>query len=321
REKVYHTPGGLAWLNEWGSLRYSAKTAFLASIYSDWVKDFWKQQRYQAFAERQINYMLGSNPKQRSYVIGFGNNPPTQPHHRTAHGSWANDKTIPKESRHILYGALVGGPGRNDNYIDERDNFKMTEVATDYNAGFTGAVAKLYNKYGGQPLAKFPESEKRDDEFFVEAQANIVDKVAEITAILHNQSAWPARKIKNLSFRYFLDISDVIEQGYKVSDIQANLTDNKGAAISALKPWKNSPTIYYVQVDVDGSNLYPGGEPYYKKEIQFRLTSPTPTWNHDNDWSYQDIQDQDNPVKSKNIPVYDAGKLIFGVEPEPSASS
>lgn len=320
-EKVYYTPGGLAWLSEWGSLRYSAKTAFLAFIYSDWVKDFWKQQRYQAFAERQINYMLGSNPKQRSYVIGFGNNPPTQPHHRTAHGSWANNKTIPKNSRHIIYGALVGGPDRYDRYIDERDNFKMTEVATDYNAGFTGAVAKLYSKYGGQPLAKFPESEKRDDEFFVEAQANIIDQFIDITAILYNQSAWPARKIKNLSFRYFVDISDVVEQGYKVSDIQVSLTDKKGATVSALKPWNNSQDIFYVQVDVDGSNLYPGGEAYYKKEIQFRLTSPTPTWNHDKDWSYQDIQDQDNPIKSDKIPVYDTGKLIFGAEPEQSASS
>ena len=35
---------------------------------------------YRTWAESQINYMLGDGG--RSYVVGFGNNPPTQPHHR-----------------------------------------------------------------------------------------------------------------------------------------------------------------------------------------------------------------------------------------------
>ena len=35
---------------------------------------------YQKWAEGQINYMLGDAG--RSFVVGFGVNPPTQPHHR-----------------------------------------------------------------------------------------------------------------------------------------------------------------------------------------------------------------------------------------------
>lgn len=43
---------------------------------------------------------------------------------------------------HVLEGALVGGPGElNGNFIDDRGKFEYTEVATDYNAGFTSAVA------------------------------------------------------------------------------------------------------------------------------------------------------------------------------------
>jgi endoglucanase len=317
RERVRYTPGGLAWLNEWGSLRYASKTAFLAFIYGDVVKDSKKKEKYHSFSERQINYMLGSNPKQRSYLVGFGNNPPTETHHRTAHGSWANSKTIPEKSRHILYGALVGGPDKNDNYLDERSNFKMTEVATDYNAGFTGAVAKMYSKYGGQPLSNFPEPEQGEDEFFVEAKTNATgDNFTEISATVHNQSAWPARIIKKLSFRYFVDLSE----GDKPEALQVKLNPNKGVAISALKPWDVSKKIYYVQVDLDGSQLYPGGEPHYKKEIQFRFTSPTSGWNPENDWSYQDIKNQEGGVKSAKIPVYDSGKLIFGTEPSKQAS-
>ncbi len=315
--KIHHTSGGLAWLSEWGSLRYTAKTAFLAFIYADWVKDANKKRRYESFAERQINYMLGSNPKQRSYVVGFGNNPPSQPHHRTAHGSWANNKTIPQASRHILYGALIGGPDGKDNFIDDRSNFKMTEVATDYNAGFTGAVARMYRKYGGEPLANFPEPVKKEDEFFVEAQANPAgDKVTEVRAMIYNQSAWPARIIKKLSFRYFVDLSEVISQGYTISDIKVNLNAQPGVSISPLKPLGQSKTIYYVQVDLDGNQVYPGGEPHYKKEVQFSFISPTMSWNPDNDWSYQDIKNTDELVKNGKIPIYDNGKLIFGAEPE-----
>lgn len=313
---VSYTPGGLAWLSEWGSLRYAAKTAFLAFIYGDSVDSPWTRRKYHAFAERQINYMLGSNPDQRSYVVGFGNNPPRQPHHRTAHGSWANSKEIPEETRHILYGALVGGPDQQDNYIDQRSNFQMTEVATDYNAGFTGAVAKLYQKYGGEPLANFPPIEQRGDEFFVEAQGNqLSDNLMEVQATIYNKSAWPARIIPNLSFRYFIDTSEVIEAGGNPSDITVNTIPESGITVSGLNPWQNSPTIYYIQVDVDGTQLYPGGEAYYKKDVQFQVNTPTGIWTMNNDWSYQEMLEQAGKGKHTHIPVYNSGELMFGIEP------
>lgn len=42
---------------------------------------------------------------------------------------------------HTLFGALVGGPGQNDQYSDDRNNYINNEVACDYNAGFQSAVA------------------------------------------------------------------------------------------------------------------------------------------------------------------------------------
>jgi len=43
---------------------------------------------------------------------------------------------------HVLDGALVGGPGElSGNFVDDRSKFEFTEVATDYNAGFTSALA------------------------------------------------------------------------------------------------------------------------------------------------------------------------------------
>ncbi|HYH04946.1 MAG TPA: glycoside hydrolase family 9 protein, partial [Bacillota bacterium] len=78
-ERVKYTPGGLAWLDTWGSLRYATTTAFLAFVYADFVDDATLKQRYQKFAETQVNYALGSNPRNGSYVVGFGSNSPQHP--------------------------------------------------------------------------------------------------------------------------------------------------------------------------------------------------------------------------------------------------
>ena len=59
---------------------------------------------------------------------------------------------IPTFSRHILYGALVGGPNSSDYWEDNIDDYIMNEVAIDYNAGFVGALAKMIDMYGGENL-------------------------------------------------------------------------------------------------------------------------------------------------------------------------
>ena len=145
------TEGGLAWLDQWGSLRYSANTAFLAGIYSDTVNA--AQGRYDAFSRSQIDYILGDNPAQQSYVAGMGDNFPEYIHHRAASGT--NDINDTAPNQHVLYGALVGGPKLpNDfSYVDERTDFLGNEVALDFNAGFTGAVARLYEQEGGELLS------------------------------------------------------------------------------------------------------------------------------------------------------------------------
>ncbi|MGF1496821.1 MAG: glycoside hydrolase family 9 protein [Elainellaceae cyanobacterium] len=148
---IDYTDGGLAWLDQWGSLRYTANTAFMAGIYSDTTDE---GDRYATFAEDQIDYLLGDNPRNASYMVGFGNNSPQNPHHRGSHGgTWANfNSSSPNEF--TLYGALVGGPASADDfdYKDDRTDYIRNEVALDYNAGLTGALARLSEQFGGDPL-------------------------------------------------------------------------------------------------------------------------------------------------------------------------
>ncbi|XP_013419079.1 uncharacterized protein LOC106179839 [Lingula anatina] len=141
---VTYTPKGLAWRLQWGSLRYAANTAFIALRAADAGIN---TNTYKNWAQGQIHYMLGDTG--RSYVVGFGNNPPTQPHHRAAScpmrpapcGSAQQNAWGPNPQ--VLNGALVGGPGSNDEYTDSRNDYIKNEVATDYNAGFQSAIAGL----------------------------------------------------------------------------------------------------------------------------------------------------------------------------------
>jgi hypothetical protein len=320
KQRIHYTPGGLAWLDQWGSLRYAANTAFCALVYADSLDDAALKSRYHDFAVRQLNYMLGDNPQQRSYVVGFGKNPPTKPHHRTAHGSWANNMDTPKESRHILYGALVGGPDRNDVYKDERNNFVTNEVACDYNAGFTSAVARLVQEFGGQPLKDFPPAETRDDEIFVEASVNAAGtNFTEIRALLQNHSAWPARAPADLRFRYYVDLSEVVQAGYGVKDVKITLNYHQNAVASALQVADAAKHLYYVEISFKGTPPFPGGQSESKREVQFRLAlpnnAPAKAWDPKNDPSFTGLDKIKTPTKTEFIPVYENGKLIFGREP------
>ncbi|NOK61873.1 MAG: Cellulase/cellobiase CelA1 [Chloroflexi bacterium AL-W] len=147
---VQYSPGGLAWRTEWGSLVLSSATAFLAGVYNDTVR---ADSRYVDFATSQVDYILGDNPRNSSYMVGFGNNYPLRVHHRAAHGG--SDMGSSEPNNNILYGALVAGPKSTDDfdYSDSRTDWVSNEVGTGYNAPLMGALVFMYDRYGGQPLS------------------------------------------------------------------------------------------------------------------------------------------------------------------------
>ncbi|MEM7620505.1 MAG: glycoside hydrolase family 9 protein [Pseudomonadota bacterium] len=149
---ISRTPGtdtndGLAWLDQWGSNRYAANTSFIASVYANTLEENGGNvsitaEELRGFAEDQIDYMLGDNPEDFSYMVGFGEDYSQQPHHRAASGT--NNISDPGSNQYILTGALVGGPDKQGNYNDARTDYIFNEVATDYNAGFSGALAATF---------------------------------------------------------------------------------------------------------------------------------------------------------------------------------
>jgi len=148
-ENVKYSSGGLAHRAPWGSLGLSSASSFLAGLYNDTVK---ADAKYTKFATEQVDYILGDNPKNFSYMIGFGDNYPQQPHHRGASGS----SPYGQANEHILYGALVGGPkSTNDfDYNDDRNDWITNEVATSYQAPLHSALIQQYDDLGGDPLTE-----------------------------------------------------------------------------------------------------------------------------------------------------------------------
>ena len=59
---------------------FLANVAFAALMSAD-VGVWDNPSEMRSWAKGQIDYMLGTNPNSRSYVVGFGTNPPTQAHH------------------------------------------------------------------------------------------------------------------------------------------------------------------------------------------------------------------------------------------------
>ena len=307
-QKITYSPKGLAWLDQWGSLRYATTTAFVASVYSRWdgcpsdkVSVYWD------FAKSQADYALGSSG--RSYVVGFGEDSPEHPHHRTSQGSYCDNMNEPGQARHTLYGALVGGPDASDGYSDTVNDYTKNEVACDYNAGFTGLMAAMYSKYHGKTLIDFGAVEEvPGDEYSAECSLNVQGQdFAEIKAFIYNKTAWPARSAENLEFRYYVDLSEIYENGGDVSGVDITTNYMQSGRVDGLKVWNEENHIYYLSVVFDDGNLRPGGQSQYKSEIQVRMISPNGAWDNENDYSYNN---------ASGAVLLEDGKVVFGVLPD-----
>lgn len=316
-DSITYSPKGLAWLDSWGSLRYATTAGILAMSYAEsgaCPSD--KAGKYTEFFENQMNYALGSSG--RSYVVGFGENPPEHPHHRTAQGSWADNMNEPGNHRHVLFGALVGGPDASDSYTDTVSDYNKNEVACDYNAGFTGGLAKMYKKYGGQTLKDFGAVEPVGEEMYVEQKINASgDGFTEIKAMVYNQSAWPARVGNDLELRYFLDLSELSDP----ASVTINLNFNDGAKFAGMYEWDADKSLYFVSIDFSNSLIYPGGQSAYKKEVQFRMSASG--WNPNNDPSFAELAGTNGSelIRAEHVGLYENGRLIFGSEPDGEAGT
>merc|ERR1712008_352175 len=99
-----------------GSLRHANNVAFIALRAADLGLN---PETYREFASSQIDFSLGSSG--RSFVVGYGVNPPQRPHHRASScpdppSDCSEGFSNPGPNPHVLYGGLVGGPALDGSY-------------------------------------------------------------------------------------------------------------------------------------------------------------------------------------------------------------
>ncbi|KAI5589364.1 hypothetical protein BDE02_05G157600 [Populus trichocarpa] len=168
REIYSRTPGGLILLrpDHGEPLQFAATASFLGKLYSDYLEllrrsgvscssEFYSVEMLREFSISQVNYILGDNPMKMSYMVGFGNKYPTHVHHRAASIPWDDQHySCPEGDRwlystdpnpNILYGAMVAGPDKFDNFLDDRDKPWFTEPTIASNAGLVAALIALHD--------------------------------------------------------------------------------------------------------------------------------------------------------------------------------
>jgi len=81
------------------------------------------------------------------YVVGMNPNSPRNPHSAMASGGDDISKinTSPPAMAYTLYGAIVGGPNKQDKYYDIRDDWPQTEVRSP-SVLFVTQALKLHTK-------------------------------------------------------------------------------------------------------------------------------------------------------------------------------
>lgn len=165
---VQRTPGGMLYFQKWNNLQFVTSAAFLLAAYSDHLGQAKRAVQCPSgstaqpaellsFATAQVDYILGSNPRATSYMVGYGATYPREAHHRGAsivsfksdpsfvgcnegYSNWYGRKG---SNPNLLDGAIVGGPDEYDNFADERNNYQQTEPTTYNNAPLMGVLARL----------------------------------------------------------------------------------------------------------------------------------------------------------------------------------
>ncbi|KAE8698681.1 Endoglucanase 23 [Hibiscus syriacus] len=161
---IDYTPGGLIYKPGGSNLQHTTTISFLLLVYANYLERTSQTVNcgnlivsplsLRTIAKKQVDYILGDNPMGLSYMVGYGNQFPQRIHHRGSslpslkdhpefiackEGSDYFNSTNPNPN--VFVGAIVGGPGEDDVYGDDRADFKKSEPTTYINAPFVGVLA------------------------------------------------------------------------------------------------------------------------------------------------------------------------------------
>ncbi|MCI6580959.1 MAG: glycoside hydrolase family 9 protein [Oscillospiraceae bacterium] len=322
-DKLSASPAGFSVLNPYGSARYNTAAQLCALVYQkETAARGEEDSQFSEWAKSQMEYIMGKNPMNRCYIVGYAENSASHPHHRASHASTTLSMDDPVDQTHVLWGALVGGPDDGDWHRDITADFVYNEVAVDYNAGFTGACAGLYNYFGTpdmKPQADFPPKEEEKQSFFVEALVNQENtERTQFTVRVTSAQTQPPAYLNGFKARYYFNISELLEHGQSIDDVSVEIyydqieSDTKGEYSSSVTgPHKVDDETYYIEMDWGDYKFFG------TRDIQLGLIAAQDSefksnWDPTNDYSREGLEKSDFFGETLNIPLYYNGKLVYG---------
>lgn len=127
----------------WGILRFPANQAFVYGLYDKLIG----AKELNPYALTSVEYIMGKNGRNFSYIVGFGESHPYYPHHRNFYrydgNSEANLPKLDKSYKFLQLGYMVGGSINNGAYDDNELEYTYSEGGIDYNAGLVGALGYI----------------------------------------------------------------------------------------------------------------------------------------------------------------------------------
>ncbi len=330
------TPGGYAFLNQWGSARYNTAMQLIGLVYDKYTNNG-KPGEFSEWAKGQMEYIMGDNPLKRSYIVGYNENSVKFPHHRAASGLTKCED--PDDHRYVLYGALAGGPDGQDNHIDITSDYIYNEVTIDYNAAFVGASAGLYEFFGTdemQPTKNFPPDPKYSggaegggNNYWINA-CGIDDLNADgcgVTKVSFMVMTDSTKGSKDISVRYYFNAKEISNvdsvKASELYDQAAVEADPADGVITGIHKYDKTPDTYYVEIKFDDYKIANSGKKY-----QFTVGMYYgDKWDPTNDTSYDGLKIYDvddaffgtgNEVKAEGICIYDGDVHVGGIEPDGS---
>ncbi|KAL9689975.1 hypothetical protein QQ045_010368 [Rhodiola kirilowii] len=161
---IEYSPGGLIYKPGGSNLQHATTISFLLLAYANYLSKSSQSVNCGSVsataaslrqqAKKQVDYILGDNPLGLSYMVGYSNNYPQRIHHRASslpsikdhlqviackEGTAYFNSSSPNPN--ILVGAVVGGPTNDDQYTDDRVDFRRSEPTTYINAPLVGLLA------------------------------------------------------------------------------------------------------------------------------------------------------------------------------------
>lgn len=317
------SPAKFAVLNPYGSARYNTAAQLCALVYQkETAARNEEDSQFSEWAKSQMEYIMGKNPMNRCYIVGYAENSASHPHHRASHASTTLSMDDPVDQTHVLWGALVGGPDDGDWHRDITSDFVYNEVAVDYNAAFVGAAAGLYYYFGTEdmkPEENFPPKEEKDDAFGLVALINQENKErTQFTIKIKSASSQPPAYLNGFKARYYFDISELVEKGQSIDDVKAEIyydqikSDTNGEyTVTISEPISAGGTVYYIEMDFGDYKFYG------TRELQLGIIADQDSefnsnWDPTNDYSRQGLEKSDNFQNTFNIPLYYNDKLVYG---------